>query len=128
MDVFDADGAMRATVDVMATLDIPGGNGGCSAYPVLVRSPFAPRALTTTTEGRAVTVSWRDPGDTEGFELEYGFVSGQRAGSLRLAAGTTRLTIPNVPPGTYFVRARAVNEIGSSPPSNDVRVVVPSTP
>ncbi len=72
-----------------------------------------------------MTVSWGDPGDTEEFELEYGFASGQRAGSLRLAAGTTRLTIHDVPPGAYFVRARAVNEVGSSPASNEVRVVVP---
>ena len=128
VDVFEPDGAMRTTVDVMALLAIPGGNGGCSAYPVLVRSPFAPRALSTTTEGRAVTVSWGDPGDTEEFELEYGFASGQRAGSLRLAAGTTRLTIPNVPSGIYYVRVKAVNEVGPSPPSNEVRVVVPSTP
>lgn len=125
VDVFEPDGTMRTTVDVMATLAIPGGNGGCSAYPVLVRSPFAPRALSTTTEGRAVTVSWGDPGDTEEFELEYGFASGQRAGSLRLAAGTTRLTIPNVPSGIYYVRVKAVNEVGPSPASNEVRVVVP---
>lgn len=34
------------------------------------------------------------------------------------------LTIPNVPPGTYYVRAKAWNYIGASAPSNEIVVTV----
>ena len=42
-----------------------------------------------------------------------------------VAAGTTTLSVPNVPPGTYYVRVRAVNGTGKGEPSNEVAVVVP---
>ena len=35
------------------------------------------------------------------------------------------VTIPNVPRGTYYVRVRAVNELGASAASGDVRIDVP---
>ena len=58
------------------------------------------------------------------FELEFGFAPGQRAGSARLGH-TTSIAIPGVPPGVYYVRVKALNEVGPSPASADVRVVVP---
>ena len=122
LESLDTSGAIRATADLLAQLG-PGGNG-CTAKGFLFRSPFAPSALTASVSGRAVTLGWKDPGDTAEFELEFGFAPGQRAGAVRLGH-TTTVTIPGVPPGVYYVRVKALNEVGPSPASSDVRITVP---
>ncbi len=119
----DSHGAKRATVDILARLG-PGGSSFCSAHGVLVRSPFAPTSLAAAVSGRTVSLTWRDPADTTSVEVEYGLAPGHRLGALRVEpAGRT--DIAGVPPGTYYVRVRALNEVGASPASNEVRVVVP---
>lgn len=123
LDALDVTGARRATADLLAKLG-PGGSSFCLARGFLFRSPFAPTALASSVSGRTVQLSWKDPGDTTEFELEFGFAPGQRAGALRVGA-VTSLTLPGVPPGTYYVRVKALNEVGPSPASSDVRVVVP---
>lgn len=123
LDALDVTGARRATVDLLAQLG-PGGSSFCSARGFLFRSPFAPTALASSVSGHTVQLSWKDPGDTTEFELEFGFAPGQRAGAIRVGA-TTSLTLPGVPSGTYYVRVKALNEVGPSPASSDVRVVVP---
>jgi hypothetical protein len=37
----------------------------------------------------------------------------------------TEVTVDDVPPGVFCVRVRSIKEIGASPPSNEVQVVVP---
>jgi len=123
IDALDAGGAIRGTADILARLG-PGGSGYCGAAGFLFRSPFAPTALASSVSGHTVHLSWKDPGDTTEFELEFGFAPGQRAGAIRVGAATS-VTIPGVPPGAYYVRVKAVNEVGASPASVDVRVVVP---
>ena len=123
LDALDVTGARRATADILARLG-PGGSSFCSARGFLFRSPFAPTAIAASVSGRTVQLAWKDPGDTTEFELEFGFAPGQRAGAIRAGAATS-LTLPGVPPGTYYVRVKAINEVGPSPPSADVRVVVP---
>ncbi len=119
--VADPDGTRRAAVQL---LPFAGATGSpCFAGAVLVRSPFAPGALVAGVAGATVTLTWANPGDTTDFEVEYGFASGQRAGAIRVGAATA-VAIPNVPPGTYYVRVTAHNEVGPSPASNEVRVVV----
>jgi hypothetical protein len=44
---------------------------------------------------------------------------------LRVEAGQTTLTAPNVPRGTYYVRVRSVNGTGVGEPSNEVMVEIP---
>ncbi|MEZ5420811.1 MAG: fibronectin type III domain-containing protein [Vicinamibacterales bacterium] len=39
--------------------------------------------------------------------------------------GAKSATFTQVPPGTYFVKVSASNGVGTSPPSNEVLVVVP---
>lgn len=96
----------------------------CAAIAVAVMSPFAPDSLGAVVGGQTVSLSWNDPGDTQTFELEFGFAPGQRAGAVRVGRATA-LTIPGVPPGTYYLRVKAVNEVGTGPASNEVAVTVP---
>lgn len=131
VDALHPNGARRESADILARLG-PGGSaiGGrfagltCRAPAALVRSPFAPTDLAATIAGNTVQLAWKDPGDTSEFELEFGFAPGQRAGSARLGR-VTSVAIPGVPPGVYYVRVKALNEVGPSPASADVRVVVP---
>ncbi len=131
IDALHPNGVQRESADILARLG-PGGSAigtreqglTCRAPAVLVRSPFAPSALTSTVAGNTVQLTWNDPGDTSEFELEFGFAPGQRAGSARLGRATS-VAIPGVPPGVYYVRVKALNEVGPSPASADVRVVVP---
>jgi hypothetical protein len=131
VDALQPNGTRRESADVLARLG-PGGSAvgtreqglNCRALAVLFRSPFAPTAPAATVAGSTVQLTWRDPGDTSEFELEFGFAPGQRAGAARLGHATS-ITLPGVPPGVYYVRVRAMNEVGLSPASADVRVVVP---
>lgn len=131
VDALHPNGARRETADVLARLG-PGGGAigtreqglGCRAVAVLVRSPFAPMSLAASVSGSNVSLTWRDPGDTTDFEIEFGFAPGQRAGSARVGR-LTSIGIPGVPPGVYYVRVKGANEVGPSPVSNEVRIVVP---
>jgi predicted phage tail protein len=44
---------------------------------------------------------------------------------LSRALGGTTFTVGDVPSGTYHVRVRAINEVGRSRPSADLRIVIP---
>ncbi len=131
LDAVGLDGRKRATADLLSPL---GGGGSavgereptpnCRAVAVLVRSPFAPTELASSVNAGTVSLTWKDPGDTTEFELEFGFAPGQRAGAIRVGA-VTSVTIPGVPPGAYYVRVKALNEVGPSPASSDIRIVIP---
>lgn len=90
--------------------------------------PGSPENLMATVSGSNVTFSWSPPssgGAPTGYVLEAG--SGQGLADIaRLVLGpvTTFSTGPIVPPGTYYVRVRAVNAAGTGFLSNGVVVVV----
>ncbi len=115
------DGSRRDVVDLQRAIGRSG--VGCWAFGVTERSPFPPAGFAATVTGDTVALSWRDPGDVTEFELEFGFAPGQRVGALRLGAAPA-ITFPGVPPGTYYLRVKAVNEVGASPASNEIRVNV----
>lgn len=72
-----------------------------------------------------MSLSWVSPLEpVAAFVVEVGSAPGlTHIGSL--VVDTNTLTVPNVPPGSYHVRVRARNSIGTSEPSNEVTVVVP---
>lgn len=116
-------GGLMGAVDVIASMG--GGGIGCSMVPTLVRSPLAPTALAASVgAGNVVQLGWSPTDHAIDYEVEYGVAPGQRAGAIRVGQ-TTSVTIPGVPPGVYYVRIKAFNDVGGSPPSNEVRVVVP---
>ncbi len=89
---------------------------------IQLNAPGSP-ALAAAVTGQTVTLSWTDPGDTTHFEVEAGSAPGLRDLLVTARAGTSFIAA-GVPPGTYYVRVRAGNEIGRSAPSNELRVVV----
>lgn len=86
--------------------------------------PGAPGAPVVSTAGRSVTLSWTPPsGDVIGYVLEAGTSPG-RSNLVSLPLPATPTFNATVPPGTYFVRVRAVSRAGSGAPSADSQLVV----
>ena len=128
VDALDGFGALRSRVNVRQRAGLPDPPGsGCVAGAAVLSPPDTPSDLTTTVAGSRVTASWTNPGNTSAFELEAGSVPGRRDITLRVGV-VTEFVVDNVPAGVYYLRVRAINEIGASPVSNEVRVVVPSAP
>jgi hypothetical protein len=94
--------------------------------------PSAPRNLLALVAGDRLTLSWDLPVDgsaVTSYLVEAGSASGlSNLGALPGAAGTRAFTYAPVPPGFYFLRVRAANGGGMSPPSNEVMIVVGGAP
>lgn len=90
--------------------------------------PSEPRGFSSTVAGNVVTLSWRGPtfGPVTSYVLEAGTATGlANITTFSTGNANTSLVVPGVPPGTYFLRLRAVNAQGSSPPSFEHVLVVP---
>ncbi len=96
------------------------------AVPAACGVPAPPRQLSATANGSMVTIEWKlgDLGSAapDGFVLEAGHAPGSPFVSLPLAARTFHGAAP---PGTYYVRVRAVSACGTSAPSEERPLVVP---
>lgn len=87
-------------------------------------SPGPPQTLRLSQNGGSVQFTWAVPlrGVATGYVLEAGLAPGSTFGTLPVA--TTTLTVPGVPPGTYFVRVRGTNAAGVGAASNEVTLRV----
>jgi len=90
--------------------------------------PGAPTGLAFTIDGTTVNLTWTVP--DEGAPTSYILEAGSAPGLsdlVRQDTGTaaTTLAYANAPPGTYYVRVRAVNGLGAGVSSNEVVVTVP---
>lgn len=131
VDAIGPDGRQRGSVELAGHLGGGAPSRGfteqqmqCQATGVLVRTPEAPDGLAASVAHGTVTLSWHLAMDASEYDLEYGFAPGQRVAAMPVGHAT-RIAIPAVPPGVYFVRVRARNEVGASAASTEVRVVVP---
>jgi hypothetical protein len=96
---------------------------GNTALAVPPRPPLLSPASVSST--RTVELSWSAaPELTKMFSVEAGSGPGLSDLATLTVPSATTLTVPGVPPGTYFVRLRAWNDIGPSVPSNEIVVVV----
>jgi len=89
--------------------------------------PGEPLDLIAEVSGSTVVLSWATPvtgGATTGYVLEAGSGPGQ-SDVARVPLGGTSASAAGVPPGTYFVRVRAMNAAGAGAASAEVQVVVP---
>jgi len=89
--------------------------------------PSAPTGLTASAQGTSVTLQWNAPSGA--LPTTYIIESGSTPDGTNLAnfstGGTaTIFSASGVGAGTYYVRVRAANAIGTSPPSNEVILIV----
>jgi hypothetical protein len=107
--------------------------GGINFAPdTRTQAPNAPSNLRIVTVASTSVFTWSAPslfngGAPTSYLLEAGFAPGATAIMLPIAGTGTTFTVPGVPPGTYYVRIRAVNAHGSSTASNEVVLVVGAT-
>lgn len=126
----------RTVVDFALCL---AGSGEAGCYQVgrsnvmsVIRSgaeaPGSPLNLTVTVTGNAVTLVWSAPasgGNVSSYVIEAGsFTGGANLASIATNSVATTFSASGIGPGTYFVRVRGQNVDGTSPPSNEVIVVV----
>jgi hypothetical protein len=113
-------GALMRTVNVTGALS-------CAPKEIdvlRVTEPAPPRGLAVAVAGSDVTLTWRSPFGATDYLVEAGSASGV-ADIATIRTSSAGLSLANVPPGTYYVRVRAANSIGTSGASQEVRVVVP---
>ncbi len=109
-----------------------GCGAGAASVPVPVSltavtlPPSTPTGLSASLgPGTTATVTWApSTGLPTGYIVEAGTTAGASdLGQLRVPGAP--LVVPGVPRGVYFVRVRAENAAGLSPPGAEVRIVVP---
>jgi hypothetical protein len=85
-----------------------------------------PTGLEQSWDGTVLTLSWNGAPSAAAYIVE----AGSRPGAADLARFTTRATrlTGEVPPGTFYVRVRAVSGAGVSNPSNELVVRSPGAP
>ncbi|MEZ5289457.1 MAG: PQQ-dependent sugar dehydrogenase [Vicinamibacterales bacterium] len=88
--------------------------------------PAPPSALAAAVNGATVRFAWTRSAGAQAYRLEAGSAAGLSDLAVVNLADAAALQVA-APPGTYFVRLRAVNAAGTSGVSNEVTVVVTST-
>ena len=79
-------------------------------------------------DGSTVTLNWTTPsfGTPTGYIIEAGSAPGlSNLAVANTGNANTTATFGGVPPGTYYVRLRAVNAQGASVVSNQRTIIVP---
>ncbi|MEZ5293286.1 MAG: hypothetical protein R2745_19545 [Vicinamibacterales bacterium] len=97
---------------------------GCGGGSILLTPPVAPAPNPAVVSGTTVTLSWPAVRDTTDYQVEAAIGSGPPVVILP-TNGQTAWTATNVPPGTYTLWVRGVNDSGPGVASAPVSVVVP---
>jgi hypothetical protein len=96
---------------------------GCSPAPGPVTN------LTFQISGRDVLLQWQAPASGAAptqYVVEAGTAPGlSNLGQFPTGSASAFVIVANVPPGTYYVRVRALNGETFGPPSNEVVITVP---
>jgi hypothetical protein len=74
--------------------------------------------------GGAVTLTWPAVRMATDYQIEAGPAPGATVFTAH-TNGNLSLTVSAVPPGTYYVRLRALNDSGASAASSEIVVTVP---
>jgi len=90
--------------------------------------PNTPTAFTATSQLSTVVMNWTPAstgGQAQRFLIDAGTAPGTyNLGGLTVTAPATSTAVGNVPPGTYYVRLRAQNALGTSAPTPERAVTV----
>jgi hypothetical protein len=90
----------------------------------VVTAPSAPTLNAPQVSGSTVTLTWTLPAGATAIRLEAGTAPGLSNAANTIIGATTTFTTGGVPPGTYFVRVRAIDATGESAASNEITVIV----
>jgi len=87
-------------------------------------APGAPTNLASPGSGSTVNLQWTAPSGpaATAYVIEAGSAPGQSDLGVLQVGNVTRVSAPAPPPGTYYVRVRAINGRGAGQPSNEVVV------
>lgn len=88
-----------------------------------IAPPAVPTGITANVSGNNVLLQWTAAPQATSYLIDAGSATGQ-SDIATIPATTTTFGGP-VPPRTYFVRVRAVNQCGISAPSQEITVTVP---
>jgi plastocyanin len=136
---FTATSVPAATYFVRVKARNSAGTSGASNETVIVvggsacvTAPGAPTGLTGSATGSSVTISWTAPAGgcaPAGYVIEAGSATGlSNLANFNTGSTATTFSASGVGAGTYFVRVRAANAIGSSAASNEITITVSNTP
>ena len=93
-------------------------------------APGVPTSLAAAVNGSTVNITWAAPasgGAPTSYRLEAGTAPGL-TNITTFPTTTTSLAVGGVPVGQYFVRVRAVNDVGVSAATTDLTINVGCTP
>lgn len=96
--------------------------------PTAPTAPGAPTGFGMSAAASTVLLSWSSP-TSGGLPTSYTIEAGTASGltnivSFATGSAATTFSVSGVPNGTYYVRVRATNAVGVSPPSNESVLVV----
>jgi hypothetical protein len=112
-------GEVRKTVDLTSTVR----SAECQLNLVRLTESSPPLNIARNATGNRVALTW-SPSPATRYEIQAGSAPGlTNIGTFSVT--DPHLTVDGVPPGVYYVRVRAVNVVGKSAPSQELRVVVP---
>lgn len=85
-----------------------------------------PRNLAAAVTGALVQLQWQPPtnGGIFDYRIEAGLAPGRTDLGAITVAGATAFTVPNVPPGVYYVRVKAIKAGVAGPPSTEIQIIV----
>jgi predicted phage tail protein len=116
-------GLSASSNEVIVSVTAVGGPGATPASG----APGTPGGLRAHVNGSTVALSWApgSGGAPQSYWIDAGSSSGlSDLASFATGSSATSIAVPGVPAGTYYVRVRASNSLGSSAPSNEVIVFV----
>ena len=120
-----ADGTYFIRVRAVGPAGVSGPSNEIQAVVGCTVPPPAPQITTVTVTGRTVTFAWALPPGSTRAQLDVGYATGTTAVVVPIDGTPSSLVVPEVPPGTYFARLRAVNACGTSDASAEQTIVVP---
>jgi len=84
-----------------------------------LEGPRTPAGLAVSWQGTVATLTWGTSVGATAYILEAGTAAGA-SNIATFSVGAATSYAVDVPPGTYYVRVRAANAVGTSAPSNEI--------